>query len=666
MVVSKTYFRIFAITFLLFQLLAQITFSQNIAEIVQPMCKNRQIKYTILADMITYFDKENNIDGREFYNDISDLFEKKVGTFSILDIDESYENVIKYKNYDQLLSDLRKHKLDGILVDSSTANYTQSFTNDLSLIQGSAGIISPAFVTQKDSQIFKDLTEYYTNNEEDLYYIFYKWMGINDDGFYINKTLTGTNGLIKAMCINLPPFTFPDENGELVGLEVEALYKFARLYGYQLEIELKDVSSVDEINALKDGSINITSFLIQDIDTSIFSTLSLNEIEIQGIVRYSNLPDSINWTVYDGPKDFNGEKLGCITGSSFGDLYKKIFPDSEIKYYKDNFDAIYDLLLEEIEGFINDEVIAQKLEKKYPERLTYYDLDSPQKFGFGFKKIKDNPLIKGFNEFLEKIDKEKLFEKWNVDNTFNINVEKNNFQNGDTIKVGFLLDAKPFAYKENGEAKGYEIDLLYQFAKYKNYSVDLVELSSATERMNLNDYEITGGSFTINEERANNISFSNPIFQMGTSFVVRTDSKKDKMKLTLYDKEYNEIPDNTATINAKIGDKTVTSKCVFPNIFNDTFSINCTINDFKGTDPYTQGIEYINTTDKIKILYSELEIDNILKANDKLNLPIITESNKTEHICSGSSKEGIFRKIASIGGVVSLIIVLVIALKFCF
>ena len=40
------------------------------------------------------------------------------------------------------------------------------------------------------------------------------------------------------------------------------------------------------------------------------------------------------------------------------------------------------------------------------------------------------------------------------------------------------------------------------------------------------------------------------------------------MKLTLYDKEYNEIPDNTATINAKIGDKTVTFKCVFPNIFN--------------------------------------------------------------------------------------------------
>ena len=47
-------------------------------------------------------------------------------------------------------------------------------------------------------------------------------MGINDEGKFINKTLTGENGVIKAMCINLPPFTYQDENGELIGLEVEA------------------------------------------------------------------------------------------------------------------------------------------------------------------------------------------------------------------------------------------------------------------------------------------------------------------------------------------------------------------------------------------------------------------------------------------------------------
>ena len=668
---SNSFFRQFSFAILLFQLLFLISYSQNISELIQPMCSKKQIQYTILADMMTYLDNENNIDGRELYSSIEDLKDKKLGTFSILTIDKSFKNVIQYKDYDELMSDLRKHKLDGILVDSSTANYTQSFSNDLSVIPGKAGIISPAFVAQKDSDIFQKLLEFYEKNLDNLYFIFYKWMGINDDGKFINKTLTGKNGVIKAMCINLPPFTYKDENGELIGLEVETLYEFAREYGYQLEIELKDVSSVNEIyQSLQDKSIDITSFLIQDIDVSKFSIYELDKLEIKGVIRYSNHPNSVKWTtIYDSPEQFNGENLGALIDYSFAYLYDEIFPDSELKYYKDNYGPLYDLLLEDINGFLNDDIIGKYFEKKFPDRITYYDMNVSNDLGFGFKKNEDNALLKEFNEFLATIDVEKLFEKWNVDDTFNIKVEKNNFTDGKTIKVGVRLDSKPFAYRENGEEKGFEIDLLYQFAKEQKYNVDFVELMTTSERMNLDDYDITGGAFTITEERAKNISFSDPIYKIGTALIVRTDSKKDKMKLTIYDNEYNEISDNKATINAKIGDKTVISSCAFPKTFNDTFSINCTINDLNGIDPYTQGIDYINTTDKLRIVYSDLEIDNILKANDKLKLPIIVESDKTEHICSKEEEKGLSNigRIGLIaGGVASLVTVALLAFKICF
>lgn len=116
-------------------------------------------------------------------------------------------------------------------------------------------------------------------------------------------------------------------------------------------------------------------------------------------------------------------------------------------------------------------------------------------------------------------------------------------------------------------------------------------------------------------------------------------------------------------------DKTVISSCAFPKTFNDTFSINCTINDLNGIDPYTQGIDYINTTDKLRIVYSDLEIDNILKANDKLKLPIIVESDKTEHICSKEEEKGLSNigRIGLIaGGVASLVTVALLAFKICF
>ena len=79
------------------------------------------------------------------------------------------------------------------------------------------------------------------------------------------------------------------------------------------------------------------------------------------------------------------------------------------------------------------------------------------------------------------------------------------------------------------EIKGYEMDLLYQFAKHKNYNIELVEFDNAADRMNVNDFNIIGKAFTITEERAKTIQFSDPIFKVGTVFAVRTDCKKDKL-----------------------------------------------------------------------------------------------------------------------------------------
>ena len=50
---------------------------------------------------------------------------------------------------------------------------------------------------------------------------------------------------------------------------------------------------------------------------------------------------------------------------------------------------------------------------------------------------------------------------------------------------------------------------------------------------------MTGGQFTITGERNKIISFSNPIYKVGTLLVIRKDSKKDNLKLTILDIEYN-------------------------------------------------------------------------------------------------------------------------------
>ena len=380
--------------------------------------------------------------------------------------------------------------------------------------------------------------------------IHYKWMGISEDDKIIDKNLSGGNGEIKAMFIlEYPPYTYKNEEGEAVGGEIEVLYNFAREKGYTLNIQ--EVSSLDEqYNALKNKEINITSFTKTEKYEEEFSfpdILDVTILEYKPMIRFSNHPDSItNIQIYDSIEQFNGAPLGCIKDYAYENLYKEKFPESDITYKENNFDLLYALLMEEIEGFLTDENICKRFENKFPERITYYDMDIKDEYGFAFYKKDNNALLQEFNEFLAKQDLDALYKKWDVEDTSNVKVEKE-VGNGDKLNVGIFFDTKPFCFIENEEQKGYELELLYKFAKEKNYQLNIINLEQVADRINYITNEkanITCGLITITEDRKNSVSFSNPIHETNTCLSVRTDGKKDKVNLTLYNNEYENIDDN--------------------------------------------------------------------------------------------------------------------------
>ena len=659
--------------FTLFLLSIQIIFTNNVSELIQPKCKNKKAEYSILVDIKEYLNNEDNIDGREFYSNIEDLKSKnaKIGTLSFFQLND-FPNAEKYNTLEDLVESLRKHKVDAIFTDDSYANITQIYSTDLSQIPGEANNISCVFICKKNYTIYQKIIEFYNMNIRSgrFYSTYYKWMGINEDDYYIDKNLRRNLGTVTALVFEYPPFAFLDEKGELVGSLVSFIYGFCAVNGYQLDIRM--TASIDELNqAIQNNSFDIVNTFLPDKVPSEYPVITLGDLALNPIIRYSSYPESTIWSIYESPKDLDGEVLGCLKNYSFEYLYDENFPNSDVKMYDNNYDLLYFLLREDIEGYLTDETIAKNNVKKFPERITYFDMNVTNDLGFAFKK-NDTILINEFNQFLEKQDVEKLYEKWNVKDTSEIKAEKYNIgENAETIKVGLLTDSYPFCFNENDEIKGIEVDLIYQFAKSKNYNVDIVEFFNAEERFKIvekdSDFNITGGQFTITEERSQIVSFSNPIYKVGTSLVVRTDSKIDTIKLTILDKEFNEIPDNKAKLLSKVGNKTVTSLCAFPDFYENSLILNCSINDFNGTDPFTQGIESTTSEDKLKIVYSYLEIDNILKGNEKLKLPIIQESDKSEHICSEENKvqESKISPIkAAIAGVALLSLIFTI-LRFC-
>ena len=59
-----------------------------------------------------------------------------------------------------------------------------------------------------------------------FYSTYYKWMGINEDDYYIDKNLRRNLGTVTALVFEYPPFAFLDEKGELVGSLVSFIYGF--------------------------------------------------------------------------------------------------------------------------------------------------------------------------------------------------------------------------------------------------------------------------------------------------------------------------------------------------------------------------------------------------------------------------------------------------------
>ena len=429
----------------------------------------------------------------------------------------------------------------------------------------------------------------------------YKWLGVNYQIKYIDKDLTGNNGKLNVVVkaddlVNC----YKDGSGELLGPDIEILYEFARKNGYQLNFI--EVNTYDEqVDFLKNKSADIAvgNFIVRDDKKNeVEFSDPLHPSPIVIIVRYENLNDSVTWTQnYNSIDDFDGDTLGILSDSAFINLTIDNFPNSDYIYHDNIFSLFHILLLESIDGFLIDGPIADHFKLLYPERLDYYNTDLyDYEYAFAFKKNdeKGTALLNEFNQFLSNVNLTEIYIKWNVSNTSNVIIDKNLNTSAPTINAAFLMDLKPLSFKEKDEMKGYEIDLLYRFAKEKNYNINLEQVN-IIDRINYlqeDKANITGGWFTITDDRKQSVNFSNPVYEGKTAFTVRVDSKKDSLTLKILDDNNSTKANNTANIQVRFPNATKNSYCVFPDKYNETILINCTINNLTKINPYFEGFTF--------------------------------------------------------------------------
>ena len=355
-----------------------------------------------------------------------------------------------------------------------------------------------------------------------------KWLGAvepNDIPDY--KALTGENGTIRlAISVDNKPMMY--QRGEsYTGFEMELLTLFGKHAGYAFDIEVLPFESIlAGISAGKydmgASSLNITAEREESVDFSDPYT----SFDVVMVVKNS-----------DGQKndkmlsDFENATLGIFSGSSFDALAKERFPNAKRQYYTLVPDMILAVEQGKIDGYITETTYVTAAIWEGAKIKSVKEILDRTSAGYIFRKDDStDELREQLNAFIQASKENgtiaELQEKWfgETEPTGKLDYASLTGENG-TLRLGVAPDLKPISYIKDGEATGYEMELLMLFAKEYGYRLDMsyVTFDAILPGVTTGKYDIGTGAITITEERAQSVNFSDSHLTVDVVMVIKAE-----------------------------------------------------------------------------------------------------------------------------------------------
>ena len=235
----------------------------------------------------------------------------------------------------------------------------------------------------------------------------------NEDSY---EKLEKQGYVVMGLDDTFAPMGFRDENGELVGFDVDLAKEVFKRAGFEVKFQPIDWSMKE--TELNSGNIDV-----------IWNGYSIND-ERKGKVQFTQaylekkqiimiLSDSdIN-----SKADLEGKKVAVQNGSSTLEAINKepevveTFAGGEPVLFDTNHEAIMDLEAGRSDAVVSDEVLARYyIKQKNSEDYKILEEDfGEEEYGIGIRK-EDKKLLEMLNKVLDEMKKdgsyEKIYEKW--------------------------------------------------------------------------------------------------------------------------------------------------------------------------------------------------------------------------------------------------------------
>ncbi len=341
--------------------------------------------------------------------------------------------------------------------------------------------------------------------------------------------LTGGNGILKfGTAAVTEPMAFVDADRKTVGFDVEFATHVAKKLGKQLEITDMEFGAM--LPALIAGKVDM-----------IGAGLSITEERAKKVLfSESYYPSGLAALVKDNPEstsladrpllriadDIQDKNIGVLLGSVYDAYAIKTYPKAKVLQFQSVSDLLISLKSGKIDALYHDQSSVPELLKSYPEFEVLAKNIFYQSIGAGFNREKKQ-LRDQFNDFLREIKDNGVFndmkDRWMDKGQDEMPIIESSKTNG-LLRTGVVNDlGKPFAFIQNGEMAGFDIELAKRFAAYTGREFTPVPLpfGSLIASISTNKIDMITASMFITEERKKQIDFSEPYFEAGASLIVR-------------------------------------------------------------------------------------------------------------------------------------------------
>ncbi len=232
--------------------------------------------------------------------------------------------------------------------------------------------------------------------------------------------------------------------------------------------------------------------------------------------------------------DFDGAKVGSLTGAVFAEFVDKAVKSVEHSYYNNLPDQVAALTSGKVDAIALDKPVAELLVAQNTSLVIFPEKVADDRYGFAIlknsklkanadaalKKLKDNGTLAELADIWFSADESKKVLS-------ELNYKKDFDGSAGTLKYGLDTTLVPMSYVgEDGKPIGFDVDIIRRIAYEMNMKIELVPMKfgALLESLASGNVDMVGGCMSITAERLKSVDFVGPYYEGGIVLVVAKDS----------------------------------------------------------------------------------------------------------------------------------------------